>query len=90
MHWYDCVDIKVIDDGNVLYEGPKFLRCVYGECGRIATQGKLEESGQGRCWCGGRRFRGALLLTEDEKTGLMRGKYPLNVWETIMIGDDSI
>lgn len=91
MHWYDITDIEVKnDDGLVLYNGPKFLRCVYSECGRIVTHGQLEKDGEGQCACGGRKTRAAVLLTQDEKNGLMKGKYLLNEWETKMIGDDSI
>ncbi len=91
MHWYDCTDIRIEDDsGGLIYEGPKFLRCMYSECGSIVTQGKLEESDEGVCYCGGRKFRPALLLKEDERRDLMTGKHPLNEWERVVVGDDSI
>lgn len=90
MHWYDCIDIRVTDDdGQVLYDGPKFLRCQYTECAEIATQGWLEEH-DGHCYCGGRKFRPALLLTTEEKRAFMNGKYSLNAWETMMVGNDDI
>ena len=89
--WYDCVDIVVKDDdGEIIYDGPKFLRCAYpSDCGSIVTHGWLDQN-DGHCYCGGRKFRAALMLKPEEQRALMMGKHPLNEWETKMVGDDSI
>lgn len=89
MAWSDCTDIKVTDDdGQVLYEGPRYLRCVYGECSSVVTHGQIAKNGG--CRCGGRKFRAAVLLTKTEQVQLMTGHYPLTDWETEYIGNNEI
>ena len=89
-HWYDCTDIDVFDDDGVLiYRGPKFLRCMANECQGIVTQGMIEEIG--KCGhCGFRKTRSATKLSRDEVNDFLTGKYPLNEWEHLFVGDDSI
>lgn len=88
-HWYDCVDIEIRDDdGNLTYTGPKFLRCMADECGALVTHGTMDKFGS--CMCGFRKVRPATKLTREEKNGLLNGKYLLNEWETICVGDDAI
>lgn len=89
MRWTDCTDIVVTDDdGSEVYDGPKFKRCYYNECGSLVTQGQIEQ--HGTCVCGGRKMRAAVLLTINEISGLMTGKYLLNEWENELIGNDEI
>lgn len=89
MHWSDCTDIKVRDDGGeMIYAGPRYLRCVYVECSSLVTHGRIEEIGT--CLCGGRKFRAAVKLSKQEQTELMTGHHPLNPWEAIYIGNDEI
>jgi hypothetical protein len=87
--WFDCVDVEIHDDdGQLVYSGPKFLRCMADECGQLVTHGMLAEYGS--CSCGFRRVRPATVITRDEKSGLLNGKYLLNEWETICMGNDDI
>ena len=75
-----CGDIVVKDDdGEQIYHGPSFIRCVQHTCRKMVTNGYLERHGQ--CYCGGRKFQDAVGLTEEEIEGLKRGDYPLNHWE---------
>jgi hypothetical protein len=89
MDWTDITDVRITDeDGNVLYEGPKFLRCYYNECLSIVTQGQINL--HGRCAsCGGRKFRQTVLLKQNEIMDLSSGKHVLAQWEKEMI-DGSI
>lgn len=85
--WYECHDIDVRDDdGNIIYTGPKFMRCVYPECNSLVTQGKIDESGT--CYCGGRKMRAAVRVTEEERGEILTGKRPLNDWERILFKED--
>ena len=89
MHWTDCTDIRIVgDDEAVIYVGPKFLRCVYSECSSLVTHGQIEATGT--CLCGGRKYRSAVKVTRDEEVGLTTGKYLLNEWELVYIGDDTL
>ena len=90
MNWYDCVDIEVIDDdGNIIYDGPKFIRCTYvADCGFVVTQGYLQE--HGCCYCGGRKFAPARVIKPEERERLLSDETPKTEWEAMMIGDDSI
>lgn len=91
MPWYDCCDILVKDDdGNVIHDGPKFLRCMYpADCGIIVTHGMLERN-DGICECGGRKFGPALRLKAEEREALLNGDTPLNEWEQMIVGNDEI
>jgi hypothetical protein len=82
-----CGDIRVLDDKGVLiYEGPTFLRCEQYGCRKMVTHGYLEK--HGKCYCGGIRFRDAVLLTDEEQEGLRAGKYPLAAWEQAFIWEE--
>lgn len=81
-----CGQIKVLNDqGERVYEGPSFVRCETYGCRKMVTNGHLEK--HGACYCGGRKFRDAILLTEAEIEGLKEGRYELNEWERFFIWD---
>lgn len=88
MLWWECGDIRVYSDqGEVLYSGPKFVRCEEYGCRAIVTDGQLKA--HGACECGMRRFRPALKLTDDEKRKFLSHSYILSEWEEKMIfGED--
>lgn len=84
IRWDECEDIKVFDDdGALIHNGPKFLRCSRQACNSLVTQGMILESGA--CWCGNRRLVPALKLTKQEKCELKLVYYPLNRWEMALI-----
>lgn len=81
--WDECADVRVIaDDGEVLYNGPRYMRCTRPECLLLVTHGMIE---QGGCWCGNRRLAVSLRLTVVERERLKAGYYPLNFWERVAI-----
>lgn len=76
---FDCGDIRIRDDnGSVLFEGPRFLRCTHSECGELITHAMIQGGG---CTCGGRRVKPAVKVKDKEKTALILGEYPLLAWE---------
>lgn len=78
--WQDCDDIRVLDDdGQVVYAGPRWVRCARAECNSLVTHGQIQQAGG--CICGMRRVVPAWKLTSTEKAGLKRGYYPLLNWE---------
>jgi hypothetical protein len=82
-----CGDIRILDDDKTLiYEGPSFVRCEQYGCRKMVTNGYLET--HGNCYCGGRKFRDAILLTAEEEEGLRAGEYPLNEWERTFIWEE--
>ena len=85
-HWYDCEDIRVLDDeGDIIYVGPKWLRCAGPGCGNLVTHGGFEQT-EGKCpECGWRRVVPAGKLKPKEKTALKKGRYPLVEWEQRLI-----
>lgn len=84
VRWADCEDITVLDDdGQVIYNGPKYLRCKRDECKELVTHGLIHE--HGACWCGNRRLGVALRLTQAERALVKRGFYPLCAWERELI-----
>ena len=78
IHWTDCEDIRVIDKGEVVYAGPRWLRCTRMECGGLVTHGRIRNGG---CPCGQRRVVGAYKLSTTEQWKLKRGHYALLPWE---------
>ena len=79
LSWKDCEDIRVLDDaGNVLYAGPRWMRCTRMECGGLVTHGMVRNGG---CPCGQRRVVGAYKLSSTEQWKLKRGHYALLPWE---------
>lgn len=79
IQWDECEDIRVTDDeGAVLYNGPRYLRCKRAECRCVVTHGMVIEGG---CWCGNRRLEACATLTAAERGLLKRGYYPLVAWE---------
>ena len=78
--WDDCRDdVEVRDEWDqVLWVGPRYLRCTRQECHTLVTHGMIA---QGGCWCGNRRLVGALRLTTEERALVKRGYYPLTPWE---------
>ncbi len=81
--WSDCEDIEVYsDEQQLLYAGPRYLRCTRSECHELVTQGMVQKGG---CWCGNRRLYVAFRLTTTEKAMLKRGYYPLLIWEASQI-----
>lgn len=90
MDWWECGDIKVYGDaGEVLYSGPKFVRCEEWGCKEIVTDGQIKA--HGACKCGNRRFRTCTKLTAREKRRFLEGKYLLSEWEhKLIFGKDNI
>lgn len=86
--WSECEDIRVLgDDGQIIYTGPKWLRCAGPACGEIVTHGMFEKH-DGRCGsCGWRRVTPATRLKPQEIEALRRGEYPLVEWEKRLIHD---
>ena len=84
--WTDCnEDIRALDDnGNVIYSGPKWIRCAHIDCGELLTHGMIEKHQRG-CVCNGRRVVAVRRLKPEEIEGLQSGKYPLTQWEHDLI-----
>lgn len=81
--WAVCEDVMVReDDGTLLYNGPKWLRCGREECLKLVTHGQIQ---QGGCVCGNRRLRPALQLKPMEKVWLKMGLLPLTGWEAALV-----
>ena len=63
---FECGDVIVRnDDGQIIFSGPRFLRCGYAECNSLVTHGMIQE--HGGCVCGGKRVRQAVKVTPDEE-----------------------
>lgn len=90
MDWWECGDIKIYTDaGDVMYSGPKFVRCTEYGCQEIVTDGQIRE--HGACACGNKRYRSCRKLTETERKGMLNGAYLLSEWEYQMIfGEDNV
>lgn len=81
--WQDCEDLEVWDEwGQLVWAGPRYLRCTRVECHMLVTHGMIA---QGGCWCGNRRLAVALRLTKEEAAHLKAGYYPLLQWEAEQI-----
>lgn len=77
--WTDCEDLEIYDDhGQLIWAGPRYLRCTRAECVHLVTHGMVRTGG---CWCGNRRLGVALRLKKDERDKLQQGYYPLCQWE---------
>lgn len=85
IQWAEPEDIIVTDQGQVLYSGPKYVRCTRIECLSLVTQGMVQ---QGGCWCGNRRVGVVHLLTKAERRRLKAGYYPLTTWEQVLIAPE--
>ena len=83
IQWGQCEDIIVRDnDGDVIYNGPKYLRCSRQQCNIIVTQAMVRSGG---CWCGNRRLIPAIRLTAAERMQVKSGYFPLSAWEVELI-----
>ena len=76
----ECFDVRVRDDdGNIIYSGPRFLRCQRIDCGALVTHGMIQELGS--CMCGSRRMRAAVNVMPEEKTAIENMALPMLPWE---------
>jgi hypothetical protein len=79
LRWDVCEDLEIRDDtGQVLWAGPRYLRCSRFECHSLVTHGMVA---QGGCACGNRRLLVSLKLSVEERDRLKQGYYPLLQWE---------
>lgn len=84
VRWDEVGEIRVLDDnGQVLYAGPQYLRCLRQECLLVVTHGMMQR--YGACWCGNRRVNVALKVRQAEKAHLKAGYYELTPWEVDLI-----
>ena len=84
VQWDEVGDIRVLDDdGQVLYAGPQYLRCLRQECTLVVTHGMIQR--YGGCWCGNRRVAVGLRLRQAEKARLKAGYYDLAPWEVELV-----
>ena len=77
---FRCYDVAVRDDdGEEIYSGPRFYRCVVPDCRKLITNGWIASGNP--CICGGRRLSPATNLSDQEKDSLEKGFYVLLDWE---------
>ena len=80
MDKFECGDLRVRDDnGLIIYDGPRFLRCQQVECAGLVTHGMIQQ--HGGCECGGVRIKPAVLVKPEEQAKLLDGDYPMLKWE---------
>jgi hypothetical protein len=88
LQWWECDDLEVTNEhGQLLFAGPRYLRCTRPECLHLVTHGMIA---QGGCWCGNRRLSVCLRLTKVEKDRLKEGYYPLLPWEAEAIAPEPL